>query len=241
MKIEEIYSKYSDPHKYRFVWQRTLWALEVLKEERCTERCSFSLISKFLTDECELETTPQAVRSALVNLDKGLVNQNKEGLKLMKKGRDIISEDSSKQNYHIEPGAPFSTKKIVANQILLNCKEYVYLCDPYFSLSTLDLFLNLKKDIEIRILTINLQEKNKGEISRALLDLKKEGYNVNVKIYSGNDLHDRYIIDSEKMWIVGHSLKDLGNKESFIFLIGRDIRQSSLSQFNSRWKNSKEV
>ena len=47
----------------------------------------------------------------------------------------------------------------------------------------------------IKILTTNIKDMPKGTISQALKDLKTEGFNIELRIYTASILHDRYIID----------------------------------------------
>ena len=59
---------------------------------------------------------------------------------------------------------------------------------------------------------------------------------VEVRVYKNSILHDRYIISDKNFWLCGNSLNYIGNKESFIVLLGDDIRQNMFSTYNCRWK-----
>ena len=86
------------------------------------------------------------------------------------------------------------------------------------------------------ILTQNLIDKPKGSFDRYLSEVKKEGFQIEVGVYSSSDLHDRYIMDNKTFWLSGNSFNRLGNKESFIVRLGKDVHQSMLTTFNNRWK-----
>ena len=105
MVIEELelddWSKYPDPHEFKFTKEKALWALLVVKEELGIERMTISEISKFLTEKIEIDTSPQSIRHALKNLPKGCVNNTKGAFKIMQKGR--LELGLSRQN-----GAPVS-------------------------------------------------------------------------------------------------------------------------------------
>jgi hypothetical protein len=63
--------------------------------------------------------------------------------------------------------------------------------------------------------------------------------------YPGSDLHDRYILADAELIILGHGLKDLGNRDSFIIRIpdslSPDINLSVGSAFNKKWASSKLI
>lgn len=230
---------YSDPHKYVRVWEKALWVLNVVSNECEIGRLNCNEISSFLTNVIEIDTSYQAVRYAMNNLKRGLVNGSRSGFKIMEKGRKEI--ESKKQNIdskHIKPGEQLSSKALFCEQILSKLRGEVRICDPYIGPRLLDLLLNIDKKHTIKILTTQVEDKPAGIFSRALSDIKKEGYDIEIKIYNKSELHDRYIIDGNQMWLVGHSIKDLGNKESFVINVGKDMKDSALSTFNRRWKIS---
>lgn len=85
-------------------------------------------------------------------------------------------------------------------------------------------------------MTKNIEDKPKGNFQRIFKDFKKEKPNAEIRIYNNSELHDRYIIAKGEMWLIGHGLKDLGTKESFIIRMGKDIKDSMETIFNRRWK-----
>lgn len=52
-------------------------------------------------------------------------------------------------------------------------------------------------------------------------------------------LHDRYVLSDEKILIVGHGLKDIGNKESFVIVLPRKFATDLLADvqrsFDQKW------
>ncbi|MCK4235023.1 hypothetical protein KAX75_11375, partial [candidate division WOR-3 bacterium] len=61
----------------------------------------------------------------------------------------------------------------------------------------------------------------------------------------GSDLHDRYIITNNCLLIIGHGLKDIGKKESFIIQIDStlapDLIRTIAKVFDQRWSNSSSI
>ena len=88
----------------------------------------------------------------------------------------------------------------------------------------------------------NLREKDKNRFLRELKDFKSEHSKIEFKNYPHKDIHDRYIISSELLVILGHSIKDLGAKESFAIILNKDtnknIVEALIENFNRRWKQS---
>ncbi len=62
-------------------------------------------------------------------------------------------------------------------------------------------------------------------------------------MFSGNNLHDRYVIVKDRFFIIGYGIKDLGSKELLIVVVKdryrKDIRENNTSVFNQRWANPK--
>jgi hypothetical protein len=84
---------------------------------------------------------------------------------------------------------------------------------------------------------------NGAAFSRELKDLKKEVHTLEVRRFpTHNELHDRYIIADNALIIVGHGIKDIGNKESFLLLLKgdatADLRKTLREKFDDRWKTS---
>ena len=65
---------------------------------------------------------------------------------------------------------------------------------------------------------------------------------MNIKI---NIHYDRYIMSDDSLVLIGHSLKNLGGKETFAVILNRtdyeEIYQSLSSNFNLRWDSSRVI
>ena len=75
---------------------------------------------------------------------------------------------------------------------------------------------------------------------------KKEFLNSEFKAYpSPHELHDRYLLFDKEVWFVGHGIKNLGEKESFVVILqepfGKDIRNTLVESFEARWVNSPDL
>lgn len=230
-------SRYPDPHLFGSVRERSLWALHVAKEELNIERLGASTISRFLTEIIEIKTSPQAVKYSLDNAGRGCVDKKNRTYKLMQKGRNEISLDlvDERKDIYINSGTPYTSKNQFTEEIISLLSGDIKICDPYIGPRLIDILAKGKKGNNVLILTNNIEDKPIGSFKRALDDLNKEGFKISVRVYNGSELHDRYIIDSNGMWIVGHSLKDLGKKECFIIQVNEDLKASMLHVFDRRW------
>lgn len=200
------------------------------------DRFSSSEIANYLVEKIGINTSRQAIEYTLKK-DRDACNKNNQGYKLMQKGKDLLR--NLNRVIFIDASKPFTTKNFTLKEIFGDDLKELSICDSYLDLNTLDiLYKNIKKGVPIRVLTTNIIDKPRGTFKRQLLDLNKEGYKVEIRIYKNSILHDRYIISEKHFWLSGNSLNYIGNKESFIILLGDDIRQNMISTFNSRWKTS---
>ncbi len=238
------YSPYPDIHLYDDVRKESFWILEVVEKEFGIDHLMSSQIAEILVEKFRISRSSRAVGSTLGKaVDDGFVNKKgkKNEFKLMEKGRIELYLTRSKNPgvFYIEPGKPFSSKMMLFNDILSNMMNKVWICDPYIGVRLLDILHALDASIEIRIMTIQVQ--NGSAFRRMLIDFEKEHTNTEVRIAPSGELHDRYILSDNGMWLVGHSLKDLGSKESFVVKLDEDIRKSMELVFANRWNVSKKL
>lgn len=230
-----------DPHILFPIKLKAFWALDKMGDES-NDRFTAANIALFLIEQQGINISRQAIQSALKS-DGTATHRNIKGYKLMESGRRQLKESKQKEEIvMIEAGKPFSAKNIVLKDIFSGFKGEIFICDPYIDIHTLDIiFKNSIKKNPVKILTKNIIDKPTDTFSLHLTDLRNEGYQVEIGVYSSSDLHDRYIMDNQTFWLSGNSLNHLGNKESFIVCLGEDIHQSMLATFNNRWKGSRKI
>lgn len=230
-----------DVHRLSDIKLRAFWVLDKLSTEGNDRFSSFE-IANHLIEKAGLPTSRQAVESALQKNTKEC-HKNKSGYKLMHDGQEALRKEMAQEGVRfIDANKPFTAKSSTLKEFLDNTYKEVSICDPYIDVNTLDvLFRNFEKGVSIKILTANIIDKPIGTFSRLLKDLVNEGYKIEVKVYPHSELHDRYIMTDKEFLLSGNSLNYLGKKESFLVLLGEDIRQSMLTTFNSRWKSSKVI
>src|SRR4030042_2793647 len=152
---------------------------------------------------------------------------------------DIFSKDNL-QIIYIQAGTP-RTARNQLNSFLNELKGRVKICDPYYGIRTLDVLELIPKTCEILFLTLKTNE-NVNSLNRAIKDFLREHLKTKINQYKGKDIHDRYIITDNSFIIVGHGIKDIGNKDFFIIKIDKsfalDLWIQICDSFNKKWSNS---
>lgn len=238
--------KYPDVYSYQTVLGRALWALEVVEKEFRLNRLTSAQIARVLTEKFRIKTSPQAVNYALReagNMVDRLMEKGVNYWRIMDAGKRHVYAaqipESLKSSILIEPGKPFTGKRIMVGNVMAHLKGEIRICDPYCGVRTLDILNEISGKNKILLLTQTLE--NKKRFLREFTDFKKEHPNIEIRIYKAREIHDRYILTKELAWLVGHSLKDLGKKETVITKLRKDVGNALQKAFNERWKISKPL
>ncbi|HET7853881.1 MAG TPA: hypothetical protein VFM04_05435 [Candidatus Methylomirabilis sp.] len=144
----------------------------------------------------------------------------------------------------IESGAP-RTARMRLGAVLVRLSGTVRICDPYYGVRTLDSLDHIPASCLVRFLTARTNEAG-PKLQGALNDFKKERPNIEFRTAAKpGELHDRYVLTSSGLLIVGHGLKDIGGKESFMVEIKRDLAKDLVRQmreaFDARWKSATPI
>lgn len=126
--------------------------------------------------------------------------------------------------------------------LLHGVKGIVRVCDPYYgtgSLYRLDLLSHCN---EVRFLTRTPDSAEKSILPRAISEFVREHRNIHFRCHSSPDFHDRFILSDNEIIILGHGLKDLGNKDSFVIRlpleIAHDVIGAAGTNFDRRWEDA---
>lgn len=115
----------------------------------------------------------------------------------------------------------------------------IRVCDPYLDPTTIEHLDSCPKGSEIRVLTQTVRAS--GKLTRLMAAAKKDFAAFEVRTPAVQDLHDRYILDDETMYILGTSLNGFGKKQSFITKAGPDMRAAMVKDFDRRWGGGSTV
>lgn len=121
--------------------------------------------------------------------------------------------------------------------------------DRYYGDGTLYTLRKFGKTRKIKFLSAELGRKereDKTNFDISLRKFKRQFGNIKLKKYNKpEELHDRYIIAKNALVIIGHGLKDLGDRESFvIFLPSKTVSKflpTLKDIFIKRWKKSNYI
>lgn len=162
--------------------------------------------------------------------------------KLMTKGKKDIENlvgGELMSVVRIEGGYP-RTARLRLGEMLVSLKGSVRVCDPYYGVRTLDSLDHIPKSCAIQFLTAKTSEST-TKVQGAIKDFIKERPNAEFRIAANpSDLHDRYVLGSDHLLLLGHGLKDIGGKESFMIRVGYDLAPNLIADvaraFDDRWK-----
>jgi hypothetical protein len=123
--------------------------------------------------------------------------------------------------------------------LLAKLTGHIRICDPYLGLRTLDNLDHLPAKTLVRFLTAKISD-SAAKMTVALKDFRTEHPGIAFRqVPLGTGLHDRYILTDDSLLLVGHGLKDVGAKESFLVALEKvwapDLLADTAAAFDSRW------
>jgi len=253
-KFKEVdTSEFPDFDSLETPLERSLWVLWVSKDKLGINKLTIEQIVEILRESKEISMSYKSIANAFRRAgDKIHVYvrvRDSAFFEIMKPGKEFLLskvKEGFVKLFYFEPGERFSSKKILSERILDSLDGDLKLVDPYCNERTLDVLKDIG-DKRVKMLTRleNIREKKRNRFLRELNDFKFENKNVEFRNYPFTDIHDRYIISSDHLVILGHSIKDLGNKESFAIVLNkmtsRNIVEALEENFNRRWKKSEVI
>jgi len=243
---------FPDFDNYQTPLEKGLWILWVSKDKLGIRKLDAEQIALVIRDVKEISIYAKSIVNAFNRAGDKVHAYHEDDatlFEIMKPGKEYLllkARAGSVQLFYFEPGRRFSSKRILSKNILANLKGELKIVDPYCNERTLDILRDLR-DREVKILTRieNLREKEKNRFLREIEDFKTENKNIEFRSYLGKDIHDRYVISSDFLAILGHSIKNLGSKESFVILLNRNVSKTIVEvlneNFDRRWKQSKTI
>lgn len=226
-----------------------LWVLWVAKDKLQIRKLTAEQIASIIRDDKEISIDVKSINNAF-NRAKGKVHIYHENgevyFEVMRPGKDhllSLLKEESVEVFYFEPGKKYSAKRILTRVILEELKGKLQIVDPYCGERTLDILRDVKnKSIEFLTRVENISGKEGSGFLRDLRDFKSEYKTIEFRNYPNTDIHDRYVISEDSLVILGHSLKDLGSKESFAIILNketsRNIVEALIENFNRRWKQA---
>jgi hypothetical protein len=249
-KFEEAdTSDFPNFYDYKSPLEMGLWVLWVAKDKLGVKKLTAEQIASVIRDTKEISIDAKSINNAFTPA-KGKIHIYHESggtyFEIMKPGKDhllSLIKKGSVEVFHFEPGMRYSTKRVLSKSILEGLQGKLQIVDPYCGVRTLDVLRDLKnKTIKFLTRVEYLNEKERDRFLRELQDFKAEYPMIEFRNYPNTDIHDRYVISENALVILGHSLKDLGNKESFAIVLNtessKNVVEALIEIFNRRWKQA---
>jgi len=159
--------------------------------------------------------------------------------RLMTKGKRDLPDSFSKTTLsvvRVEAGKP-RTARIQLGSILSKLSGIVKICDPYYGIRSFDSLDEIPKGCTIKFLSANASDKG-TKLSGIIQDFKKENPGFELRILKPPiSIHDRYIIGKRELLLLGHGLKDIGSKESFIIRLEAHVAKDLIRELNTSFDN----
>jgi hypothetical protein len=118
---------------------------------------------------------------------------------------------------------------LVLRQIFQSAQSSIDVCDPFIGLRLFALLSDRQPQVSVRILSANVKQADR----QTAADFKKEYGGLELREQKSG-MHDRFIIvDHSRAYVVGHSLKDVGSKDTT--LTDAPDPKSVIDLFEERW------
>ncbi len=129
-------------------------------------------------------------------------------------------------------------------KLLAALRGTVRVCDPYLGSRTLVTLDHLPDKCDVLFLTVNVDRK--PALTHELKDFRSEKPKVEFRrVAKTEKLHDRYILTDDELFLVGHGIKDIGVKESFVVILDKrlagDVMAEARSTFDKRWNQATPI
>jgi hypothetical protein len=168
--------------------------------------------------------------------------------KIMVRGKDYLRDKYTGGGIRVciaDGKKPWSDRHLTFADLANELKGRICVLDKFYGVATLGILHHFKHAKAIDFLTAKTNE-SAAVFKKELEIFKKEYPALEVRVYPNqHELHDRYVLTQNAVLIVGHGIKDLGTKESFVLLlkgeIAADMRETLLEKFNERWNRSAPV
>ncbi len=143
--------------------------------------------------------------------------------------------------FFVEAGTP-RTAYLRLHGVFRQLSGEICICDPYYGMRSLLQLDSLQHCSPIRFLTKDPGGNEKPTLSKALQDWKRQHGGIEFRRHVGGDLHDRFVLAHDELILLGHGLKDVGSKDSFIVRLAgelaADLIKDVRNSFDAKWKSA---
>lgn len=245
--LESVTKPFYDP----FTESRQMFSQWVIQSDVYITNSNFSkdnFLKRFVKQRDKVESEFDKIKLNSTGLSEKIAQLRIQLDALEKHGKRVSQipnlekqpEPQTDNTMLIEKGKPYDALKQVS-QIFRSAKGPIKIMDKWISDKTLE-FLASAPDVQIRVLTSNIEERSQTKFDILLRRINEQRTNpIQVKKCDPKGFHDRYIITKNELWVVGGSLKDIGYKTwSTINKVDDEETRSEISNiFSSLWKVGK--
>lgn len=235
---------------------QVLWILEIVKDNTNVKKITAKTASFILTELKEIDVNETTILRALSRAGKKVKTYKEDGkfyYEIMASGRKFIRDNLP---IDFESGVYFFTGKDSWSDpnknfpnIIKKLEGNLCVVDPYYGNGTFYVLEKFEKQRKIRFLSCRLGDEEQRNITQFNINLKrfrKEFKNIEMRKYDKPyELHDRYIIADNALVVIGHGIKDLADKESFVIFLPKNFVAKFLptikKTFEERWKKSNNL
>jgi len=245
---------YAEPLEFDRRLEQGLWVLWVAKQELDRHCLTAAEIAEVLTRVVGIGVGARSIEQAFKRAGSRVHAYGKAAAcyGIMASGiehiRRITRDEAQCVNVLAVAAGEYSTSKRETTSFLAAMRCPIRACDPYCSPRTLDMLPTEEwQHGPVRFLTrtAHLSPNNKGRLIRSVRDFSREFPAFEFRDYPDPHLHDRFLLSANRFLWLGHSMKDLGSKDSFVVMLGADVAtdlyQSMGSFFDARWKRGRAI
>lgn len=235
--------------------ERGLSILKIEKEEFGMPWTTAEEISALLIEVFDLSSTPLTIKRAFAKaggsnkINKPIIPKKSNNLifyKISQPGEVYMNSILGKGSLQVMYFKPNSHKEVYESlsSLVKNLKGKEFkISDPYYGVNTLNILEEFaRSNKKVKFLSHHTNEpllKFKREFNYLQKHYSKK---IEIHIFPKDELHDRYILADDAFVIIGHGIKDLGNKESLVLVIddsiGRGVRKELEKAFWRRWQDN---
>lgn len=224
-----------DPHEYDGDLERALAMLHNASANGAGRWSTAAALSRSLRDEHRISIHWRTIGAKLDSHRREYVARRKRNgrweYQILKEGEKLL-HGPDQQITLVDPAKAIQAAKGL-HELLAGLKGTIRVCDPYIDNNTIEHLDSCPHTAEIRVLTQKVHAS--GQLTQMVAAAVRTFRGFQVRTPAVKDLHDRYIIDEESMYILGTSLNGFGKKQSFIIRAGRDVRALMMNEFDRRW------
>jgi hypothetical protein len=136
----------------------------------------------------------------------------------------------------IHAGETFTANRVL-REILQEAHSELCVIDPYLGAEIFDLIEDINPNLKLRLLS---SDKAPKALKVTFKAFREQYPSAELRITDEDKIHDRYILlDGSRAFHVGHSLKDLGRKDTQINVVKNPRLQFRL--FEERWEKANAI